>query len=95
MFLFFHWLFIEPKHYGLRGEKFFQRQSVWFYAIVSIFLAGVVYASLQIHPMMAFSAVLGSTAFFITHGFRQNAEAEEKKLLERGRSDIKIGRAHV
>jgi hypothetical protein len=37
---------------------------------------------------MAFSAVVGSTAFFITHGFKQNAEEEEKKLLEGGRSDI-------
>src|SRR5258708_36222809 len=23
LFLFFHWLFLEEKHYGLRGERFF------------------------------------------------------------------------
>ncbi|MBI2641459.1 DUF475 domain-containing protein [Candidatus Roizmanbacteria bacterium] len=36
------------------------------------------------HPRhMAFDSVLGSTAFFIVHGFRQNAELEEQKLLDR------------
>ncbi len=37
---------------------------------------------------MAFGAVIGSTAFFITHGFRQNAEASEKKLMNSKMSDI-------
>jgi len=88
IFLFLHWLFIEPKNYGLRGEQFFHKQSVWFYALAGVFLALIVYISLQIHPIMAFSAVLGSTAFFITHGFRQNAETEEKNLMKKGRSDL-------
>ena len=30
IFLFFHWLFMEPKNYGLRGEKFFHEKGVWF-----------------------------------------------------------------
>jgi hypothetical protein len=30
---------------------------------------------------MAFGAVVGSTAFFIVHGFRQNAERTEEKML--------------
>ena len=30
---------------------------------------------------MAFGAVVGSTAFFIVHGFRQNAEQAEEKML--------------
>lgn len=88
IFLFFHWLFLEPKNYGLKGERFFHAQGVWFYAVVSILLAAIVWYALQIHPLMAFSAVVGSTAFFITHGFKQNAEAEEKKLLQKGRSDM-------
>lgn len=88
LFLFFHWLFLEPKNYALVGERFFKKQSVWFYALVSILLAGIVWFALQVHPLMAFGAVLGSTAFFITHGFKQNAEAEETKLLEKGRSDM-------
>src|SRR3989338_9978127 len=25
IFLFFHWLFLEPKHYGLKGEAFIHR----------------------------------------------------------------------
>ena len=30
---------------------------------------------------MALGAVIGSTAFFITHGFKQNAEMHEKQLI--------------
>jgi hypothetical protein len=30
IFLFFHWLFIEPKKYGLRGERFIHSKGVWF-----------------------------------------------------------------
>lgn len=88
IFLFFHWLFVEPKNYGLKGERFFHRQSVWFYAVVSILLSAIVFFSLRENPFMAFGAVVGSTAFFITHGFKSNAEAEEKRLMDRGRSDI-------
>jgi hypothetical protein len=82
VFLFFHWLFIEPKNYGLRGERFFHSQGVWFFAVVSIILALMVWFALEINQMMAFGAVVGSTAFFITHGFKQNAEASEKKLMK-------------
>lgn len=82
VFLFFHWLFLESKHFGLIGEKFFYRQGVWFYAVVSIVLAVVVWYALRENPMMAFGAVVGSTAFFITHGFKQNAELAEKQLIE-------------
>lgn len=89
VFLFFHWLFLETKNYGLFGEKFFHKQGVWFYAVVSIVLAGIVYLALKYNPPMAFGAVVGSTAFFITHGFKQNAEQSEQKLLEKGSmSDI-------
>ncbi len=90
IFLFFHWLFLEPKNYGLRGEKFFYKQGIWFYAVVSILLACFVWMALKVNPFMAFTIVIGSTAFFITHGFKQNAEQGEKQLLEkkRGLSDI-------
>lgn len=81
VFLFFHWLFLEPKNYGLFGERFFHRQGVWFFAVVSIILSVVVWAALGINPMMAFGAVIGSTAFFITHGFKENAEQAEKELV--------------
>ncbi len=81
IFLFFHWLFIEAKNYGLRGERFFHQHGVWFFAIVSIILTVIVWFAIKQHPFMAFGAVVGSTAFFITHGFKQNAEVHEKELI--------------
>lgn len=88
VFLFFNWLFLEPKNYGLKGESFFQAQGAWFFAIVSIILTTIVWFALKIDPMLAFGAVVGSSAFFIIHGFRQFAEDQEKKLLGGGMSDI-------
>lgn len=90
VFLFFHWLFLETKNFGLVGEKFFLRQGVWFYAIVSVILAVVVWHALKINPVMAFGAVVGSTAFFISHGFKQNAEQAEKDMVSgsSAKSDI-------
>ena len=88
VFLFFHWIFLEEKHYGLRGERYIESKGVWFYAIVSIFLALIVWLSLERNPLLAFGAVIGSTAFFIVHGFRQNAELHEKKMMGGGLSDI-------
>ena len=81
LFLFFHWLFIEPKKYGIRGERFIHSQGIWFYAIISIILCTIVWFALKINPFMAFGAVVGSTAFFITHGFKQNAEQREQQLV--------------
>ena len=88
IFLFLHWLFLEQKHYGLRGECYIASKGVWFFAIVSILLALIVWFALQRDPMMAFSAVIGSTAFFIVHGFRQNAEEQERKMMGGNLSDI-------
>src|SRR3989344_2051085 len=87
IFLFFHWLFMETKNYGLKGEKFFHEKGVWFFAVVSALLATIVWFALKQNPMMAFGAVIGSTAFFITHGFKQNAEQKENELLKEGFSD--------
>ena len=81
IFLFFYWLFLEPKHYGLRGEATIQKHGVWFYATVSIILATVVWFTLRVNPMMAFGAVVGSTGFFITHGFKENAAQMERRML--------------
>ncbi|MBI2139064.1 DUF475 domain-containing protein [Candidatus Woesearchaeota archaeon] len=80
--LFFHWLFLEPKHYGIKGEEFFHKQGVWFFAVASLFLSVLVWQAIKIKPWMAFGAVIGSTAFFITHGFKENAEQAEKQMLE-------------
>jgi hypothetical protein len=88
IFLFFHWLFLEPKEFGLHAEKFIASQGVWFYAVVSILLTVLVWMSLNHNPMMALGAVVGSTAFFIVHGFKQNAEENERTLMKGGMSDI-------
>ncbi len=90
IFLFFHWLFLETKNFGIRGEKFFHRHGVWFFATVSVLLAVIVWYAMKINPMLAFGAVIGSTAFFITHGFKENAEKGEKALLsgQSGMSDM-------
>lgn len=81
VFLFFHWLFLEPKEFGLRGEKFFYTQGIWFFAVVSIVLAVIVWFALRQEPLMAFGAVIGSTAFFIVHGFKESAEKQEQRLI--------------
>ncbi|HWQ60162.1 MAG TPA: DUF475 domain-containing protein [Candidatus Fimivivens sp.] len=81
IFLFFHWLFLEDKEYGLAAiEPFFSRQGAWFYATVSVILAAVVWFALKQSPLLGFGAVIGSTVFFLTHGFRQNAEMVELEL---------------
>lgn len=88
-FLFLHWLFVEDKEYGLIGERFLHSQSVWFYAVVSVLLTALVWLAVKQDPLMAIGAVIGSTAFFIIHGFRQNAEALEKNIAHQANlSDI-------
>lgn len=87
VFLFLHWLFLEPKHFGLAGEAFFQRQGGWFFTLVAVLLAVLVWCALQRDPMLAFGAVIGSTAFFITHGFREHAAQAEKQLMQNRFSD--------
>ncbi len=88
IFLFFHWLFLEPKKFGLTGERFFYAQGAWFYAVVSLILTIVVWLAIRINPLMALGAVIGSTAFFIIHGFKENAEASEEKMLGSASSDL-------
>ena len=82
IFLFFYWLFLEPKTFGLRHEKFFQKKGIWFFSAVAVILSVIVWYAMKISPMLAFGAVIGSTAFFITHGFKENAEKGEQKLLK-------------
>jgi len=90
IFLFFHWLFLEPKNYGMFGERFLQSQGIWFFAIVSVLLSVIVYLAVNsedLNPNLAFGAVVGSTAFFITHGFKENAAKMESELMKEGLSD--------
>jgi uncharacterized protein len=79
--LFLSWLFIEEKNWAFYMEEMIQRQSVWFYTCASVVVTLVIYMSLKINPMMALAASIGATAFFITDGFKRNAEEHEKLLL--------------
>ena len=88
VFLFFSWLFLEEKHFGLSTEKFFYVHGLWFYAVVSVLLSVIVWFALAKHPLMAFGAVVGSSAFFITHGFKASAEEKERELVSSSVSDI-------
>jgi uncharacterized protein len=88
VFLFFGWLFLEEKHFGLPVEKFIYANGLWFYAVVSVLLSAIVWFALQRNGLMAFGAVVGSSAFFITHGFKSCAEQKEKELLDSAVSDL-------
>lgn len=88
IFLFLHWWFLEPKEYGFIGERTIEKYGVWFFSIVSVLLAELVWITIHKEVLMAFGAVLGSTAFFITHGFKTNAEEQEKNLKKKGVSDL-------
>ena len=80
-FVFLGWIFLEEKKYAFAFEGFVHRQSIWFYAFASVFLTAVIYFSVQTNPLLALSASIGVTAFFITDGFKRNAEEKEKELL--------------
>lgn len=90
LFIFLHWLFLEPKVFGLSHEKFFLKNGVWFFATASIFLSTIVWFALKIDPMIAFGAVIGSSAFFIVNGFKDYAEKAEIEMQEGrgGHSDV-------
>lgn len=86
--LFLHWLFLEHKTYGLPGERFMARHGAWFYAFASLLLLSLVWIYNGIDANLGFAAMVGSTTFFITHGFKQNAEVQEAKLKDSGMSDL-------
>lgn len=89
LFLFLNWLFLEEKRYGLpRTEKFFMKNGVWFYAVVSVLLALISWFAMRRADALAFGAVMGSAVFFITQGFKANAERAESRLVSSARSDL-------
>jgi hypothetical protein len=88
LLLFLHWLFQEPKNFGLPGERFFLERGVWFYAAASILICALVWFASSRGGMLGFAVTVGATAFFITSGFKQNAEGKEAGLKEAAISDI-------
>lgn len=87
LLIFLYWIFLENDRFGLSTEKFFAENGVWFYSFASVILAIIVWFALKINSNMAFGAIVGSTAFFITNGFKQNAEESEKRLMSKDTSD--------
>ena len=80
--VFLSWLFLETKNYAIHIEHFIHRYGFWFYFLASFFFTVIVYFTLQSdHPMMALAAAIGSTAFFLTDGFKKNAEEKEEELI--------------
>ena len=87
LFLFFHWLFLEPKNALFFTEKFFQSNFYLFYSFVSVMLLAIVWMSLKISNAMALSAVIGATVFYLAEGIRTFAEEKAKKIHIKGFSD--------
>jgi hypothetical protein len=79
--VFVSWLFLEEKNYAFKTEKFIHKQGVWFYAIASIFTTLMVYFSIKVNPMLALAGTIGISAFFITDGFKKNAEEKEREMM--------------
>jgi len=79
--VFLGWLFLEEKKYAFFVEGFIHRQAIWFYALTSVFFTVIIYFSVLTDPFLALAASIGTTLFFITDGFKRNAEAKEKDLL--------------
>lgn len=88
LFLFFYWLFMEEKQYAFFLERHIHHKySFWFYTAVSVILLAIVWFAIAINPLIALGAVVGSTAFFITNGFKKNSEEKEKELISSHISD--------
>lgn len=85
--IFLSWLFLEEKKYVLKLERFIYRQSVWFYAWASLYTTAIVYFSIKVDPVLALAATIGISFFFITDGFKQNAEKTERELVS-GKSNL-------
>lgn len=79
--VFLAWMFLEEKKYAFLAEGFLHRQGAWFYAFASVITTTTVYFALKINPALALAATIGVSAFFITDGFKKNAEEQEKTLL--------------
>lgn len=79
--VFLSWLFTEEKKYAFLVEHFIHKQSIWFYAFSSVFLTATIYYSVKLHPILALSASIGATAFFITDGFKKNAAEKESEIM--------------
>ncbi len=79
--VFLGWLFLEEKKYAFLAEHFIHRQGMWFYFISSLLFTIVIWLSLKTNPALALATAIGTTAYFLTDGFKRNAEEKEKQLM--------------
>jgi len=87
--LFLHWLFTETKKYAFFIERHIHKHYYfWFYAVASVLLLTIVWATVRMSPLIALGAVCGSTGFFIVSGFKKNAEEKERQLAAGNLSDM-------
>jgi len=89
--LFLHWLFLEGKEYGLRGEEFIQKKGAWFFAIASLILTLLIWVSINQSSILAFGTAVGSSIFFVVHGFRENSEQRERQMIMEKQSQEQNG----
>ena len=82
-----HWLLLEPKEYCFKFERRLQNYGIWFYALASVILVGVTFITLNDNPLIALGAVIGSSAFFITSGFKASSEDKESDLATSKNND--------
>ncbi len=84
-----HWIFLEEKNFAFLFERMLFRHGVWFFTLASLILTGVIWAALQRDHFLALAASIGTSAFFLTHGFKEYAAKAEKELTTKsGLSDI-------
>ncbi len=86
IFLFAHWLFLEPKHHLFDLSKFFEQERVWFYAVVSVILVIIIQFAIRINKELAVSAAGGAALFFVIEAFKKQTEKAHHKLLHEQRN---------
>lgn len=79
--VFLGWLFLEEKKYAFLVEHFIHKQGIWFYFISSLLFTTVIWLALKTNPALALATAVGTTAYFLTDGFKRNAEEKEKQLI--------------
>ena len=84
-----HWIFLEDKKFGLPLEEHVQKYGgVWFYSVASLLLVGVLVMISKLIPEhginLALAAAVGFAVFFVTQGFKENAEEVEARMIASG-----------
>ncbi|MBN1792213.1 DUF475 domain-containing protein [Candidatus Woesearchaeota archaeon] len=78
--LFLRWLFLERKPSSFKAENLAGQHASWFYPLAAIFLTFLIWHALEVNPRMAFSAAVGSAAFFTITMIKTQAEKLKQRL---------------